>query len=70
LPSQQWTLLAQADGPFFWLHSMEDPDLALPVTNPWSFFPEYEVKISDDRHAQAWHRLVRARRRVLRRPGE
>jgi flagellar assembly factor FliW len=48
LPSRAWALLAQDDGPFYWLHSLEDPDLALPVTNPWTFFPEYEVKISDE----------------------
>jgi len=35
------------DGTFVWLHSMEDPDLALPVTRPWSFFPSYEVALSD-----------------------
>jgi flagellar assembly factor FliW len=27
------------DGTFVWLQSMEDPDLALPLTKPWSFFP-------------------------------
>ena len=35
------------DGVFVWLHSMEDPDLALPVTPPWGFFPNYEVELSD-----------------------
>ena len=35
------------DGVFVWLHSMEDPDLALPVTRPWGFFPSYEVELSD-----------------------
>jgi flagellar assembly factor FliW len=35
------------DGTFVWLHSMEDPDLALPLTRPWSFFPDYEVELSD-----------------------
>jgi flagellar assembly factor FliW len=34
-------------GTFLWLHSMEDPDLALPVTRPWTFFPGYEVELSD-----------------------
>jgi flagellar assembly factor FliW len=36
-----------ATGTFLWLHSMEDPDLALPVTKPWTFFPSYEVELSD-----------------------
>jgi flagellar assembly factor FliW len=35
------------DGVFVWLHSMEDPNLALPLTRPWSFFPRYEVELSD-----------------------
>jgi flagellar assembly factor FliW len=34
-------------GTFLWLHSMDDPDLALPVTKPWTFFPRYEVELSD-----------------------
>ena len=33
--------------PFLWLHSIDDPSLALPVTNPGLFFPDYEVEISD-----------------------
>jgi flagellar assembly factor FliW len=48
LPGRNWALLAHDDTPFFWLHSLEDPDLALPVTSPWSFFIDYEVKISDE----------------------
>jgi flagellar assembly factor FliW len=35
------------DGTFVWLHSMEDPDLALPLTRPWTFFPRFEVELSD-----------------------
>jgi flagellar assembly factor FliW len=35
------------DGTFVWLHSMEDADLALPITRPWSFFSDYEVELSD-----------------------
>ena len=38
---------ADAEGAFHWLHSVEDPALALPVTNPWLFFPEYVVDLSD-----------------------
>ena len=36
------------DGAFQWLHSIDDPSLALPVTNPWPFFADYEVELSDD----------------------
>jgi len=38
---------ADADGAFHWLHSLEDASLALPVTNPWLFFADYEVELSD-----------------------
>src|SRR5919202_845975 len=39
-----------ADGPdavFAWLHSVEDPDVALPVTNPFLHFPAFAVELSD-----------------------
>jgi len=39
---------ADAEGAFHWLHSLEDASLALPVTNPWLFFDEYAVELSDD----------------------
>ena len=38
---------ADTDGAFHWLHSLEDASLALPVTNPWLFFTDYEVELSD-----------------------
>jgi flagellar assembly factor FliW len=33
--------------PFAWLHSVEDPDVALPVTNPWLHYGDYAVELSD-----------------------
>ena len=48
LGSTRWALVGDTtDGPFQWLHSLEDGTLALPVTNPWAFFPEYAVELSD-----------------------
>ena len=38
---------SDSEGAFHWLHSVEDPALALPVTNPWLFFGDYEVELSD-----------------------
>ena len=35
------------DSPFHWLQSVEDAELAVPVTNPFWFFPDYEVALSD-----------------------
>jgi flagellar assembly factor FliW len=36
------------DSSFSWLHSLDDPTLALPVTNPWHFFADYAVDLSDE----------------------
>jgi len=36
------------DAPFAWLHSVDEPDVALPVTNPWLHFGDYAVDLSDD----------------------
>jgi flagellar assembly factor FliW len=48
LGGSRYALLStDADSPFSWLHSVEDPDLALPVTRPWEFFPNYEVVLGD-----------------------
>jgi flagellar assembly factor FliW len=52
LGGSRYALLStDADSPFSWLHSVEDPDVALPVTRPWEFFPDYEVVLSDDEAA-------------------
>jgi len=49
LPGTSYTLIATSDGsPFRWLHSTEDPELAVPVSSPWSFFSDYEVRVPDD----------------------
>ena len=49
LDSRRWTIVGEtADGPFQWLHSVDDPTLALPVTTPWAFFADYEVALSDE----------------------
>jgi flagellar assembly factor FliW len=42
-----------ADSPFRWLQSAEDPDLALPVTDPWAFFADYALELSDAATADA-----------------
>jgi flagellar assembly factor FliW len=48
LPGTRWALIAAGpESPFRWLHSLEHEDLALPVTSPWTFFPDYTVDLSD-----------------------
>ncbi len=49
LGGSRWALLARAeDAAFLWLHAVDDPDLAVPVCDPWTFFGDFEVVLSDD----------------------
>jgi flagellar assembly factor FliW len=49
LGGSRYTLLStDAASPFLWLQSLEDPTLALPVTNPHRFFTEFRVELADD----------------------
>jgi flagellar assembly factor FliW len=49
LPGTRYALLAQSESSaFYWLHSVDDPSIALPVTNPWLFFSDYEVSVPDE----------------------
>ncbi len=41
-----------AESPFHWLHCIDDPSLALPIANPWHFFADYAVELSDEDHAR------------------
>lgn len=41
-------LLEQDDSPYYWLQSADDPDVAFVVTDPWLFWPDYDVLIPDD----------------------
>ena len=49
LPGTRYALIAQTESSvFLWLHSVDDPAVALPVANPWLFFGNYEVEVSDE----------------------
>ncbi len=49
LGGDRWALLARSeDAAFLWLHAVDDPDLAVPVCDPWAFFDAFEVVLSDD----------------------
>ena len=48
LGGTRYALLARnEDSAFVWLHSMDDPELAIPVTNPFRFFASFEVELDD-----------------------
>ena len=49
LGGNRFAILAHdPDSVFGWLQSLEDDGLALPVTDPWQFFADYEVQLSDE----------------------
>lgn len=46
LPGNRWALITKGeDSPFLWLHSIDYADVAVPVTSPWQFFSNYEVRV-------------------------
>src|SRR5262249_10544535 len=46
--TRAYCLLAHDEaGCFRWLQSLEEPALAMLVTDPFQFFPEYEIEIAD-----------------------
>jgi len=47
LGGTRYTLVARGeDDAFLWLQSLDDPDLALPVVNPWDFFPGLRIEFA------------------------
>lgn len=48
LGGSRYTLLAHGENAeIVWLQSLDDPELALPVTNPWLHVPEYELELTE-----------------------
>jgi flagellar assembly factor FliW len=52
LGGRRYAIVTRDGGSFAWLHSVEDAALALPVTNPWGFFADYAVDLSDEESAR------------------
>jgi flagellar assembly factor FliW len=49
LGGSRYALLStDANSPFLWLHSLDDPSIALPVTNPHRFFDGFTVELNDE----------------------
>jgi flagellar assembly factor FliW len=49
LGGSRYALVASdPDTPFLWLQSLDDPSLALPVTNPHRFFADFAVEVIDE----------------------
>jgi flagellar assembly factor FliW len=49
LGGTRWALLGtpEEDG-IVWLHAVDQPDLAVPVADPWAFFPDYALDLPED----------------------
>ena len=48
LGGSRYALVAtDVDSAFLWLQSLDDPDLAVPVTDPFQFHADYAVDLSD-----------------------
>ncbi|MBM7557470.1 flagellar assembly protein FliW [Halanaerobacter jeridensis] len=43
-----YVLLAEEDSSLFWLQSVEDEDLAFVVSEPWTFYEDYEFDLNDN----------------------
>jgi flagellar assembly factor FliW len=49
LTGSRYALIAtDPDAPFMWLQSLDDPSLALPLTNPHRFFADFAVEVVDE----------------------
>ncbi len=49
LGGSRYALIARdPDTPFLWLQSLEDPALALPVTNPHQFFADFAMEMLEE----------------------
>jgi len=49
LGGSRYALLTRdPESPFLWLQSLDDPAVALPVTNPLRFFAGYTVELTDE----------------------
>lgn len=47
LGGSRYALLAREDQErFLWLQSLDDPELALPVVDPFAFFPDYALELA------------------------
>jgi flagellar assembly factor FliW len=51
LQGTRYTLLDRnPDSGILWLHSLDRPELALPVLDPRPFFPSFELSLSEEDH--------------------
>jgi flagellar assembly factor FliW len=47
LGGTRFALVGEEGEAIVWLHSIEDPELAVPVADPWAFFGDYALDVPD-----------------------
>jgi flagellar assembly factor FliW len=47
LGGTRFALLGEEGEAIVWLHAIDDPDLAVPVADPWAFFEDYALDVPD-----------------------
>lgn len=53
IPDSSWLLITrEPESPFLWLQSAQTPELALVVTQPEIFFPEYVLSLAEEQLAE------------------
>ncbi len=53
--SQRFVIIHNKENsPFFWYQSLDDPDLAFVITNPYLFLPDYNPQIKEGVEIMDW----------------
>jgi flagellar assembly factor FliW len=39
---------AEGNGSFIWMQAADSPEVAFLLTNPWLFYPDYDLELEDD----------------------
>ena len=47
LGGTRFALVGAEDEAIVWLHAVDDPELAVPVADPWAFFDDYALDVPD-----------------------
>jgi len=45
----------QENSPFFWYQSIDDPELAFVITNPFQFVPDYKINLEATLKEMSWN---------------
>ena len=49
--SLRYVVVEVSDSPYFWLQSVDEPEIAFLATSPFPFFPHYDLELGDAEQA-------------------